>query len=41
MLLFGSGFFEQVPWSTCFEGESKEIGPGDFDYKVTNQTHMR
>ncbi|CAN6550309.1 unnamed protein product [Malus baccata var. baccata] len=28
------GLLEQVQRSTCSEGESEEIGPGDSDYKV-------
>jgi hypothetical protein len=29
-----SGWFEQIPWATCIEGESKKIRPGYFDNKV-------
>lgn len=35
MMLLCSGFFEQVSWSTCSEGEGTKTGSGNFDYKVT------
>ena len=35
-----AGFFEQVPWSICFKGKSKENRPGYFDYKVIKHTRL-
>lgn len=39
MFLCFSGFSEQVPWSTCSEGEGKKNRPGYFDYKVINKAY--
>lgn len=39
-ITFFSGFFEQVSWSTCFEGASKKNRPGHLNYKVLTHMHF-